>query len=180
MARVTDDQRPPEAALHGIASREWSRDIPVTGGTLTSPVLTMKTAGGDPYTSDPGVGTASMADVSTLRLTWSAADMAALNDTTRPKTYRIEVSGSVDGSNPLSAIGGTFTVYPTTWARSVPSSSATLSLNNGTSLTLSLTVPAPAPTTDGGAPDEIYVDDGIDGGTPTDTFTDTDYDGGSI
>ena len=180
MARTTVDMRPPELALHGIASRELALDIPVEGGTLTSPVLTMKTAGGDAYTTDPGVGTASMADSATLRLAWSSADMAALNDTTRPKTYRIELAGVVDGSNPLSTIGGTLTVYPTTWARPVPSSSATLTLNNGTSLTLSLTVPAPAPTTDGGAPDEIYVDGGIDGGAPTDTFTDTDYDGGSI
>lgn len=180
MSRVTVDGRPPELALHAIAGREFAHEIPVTGGTLTSPVLTMKTSGGDPYTTDPGVGTASMSDVTTLRLAWSAADMAALNDTTRAKVYRIELAGSVDGSNPLSLIGGTFTVYPTTWARSVPSSSATLTVNNGTTLTLSLTVPAPAPTTDGGAPDEIYVDDGIDGGDPDDTFTDTDYDGGSI
>lgn len=180
MSRVTVDGRPPALALHAIAGREFAHEIPVTGGTLTSPLLTMKTSGGDPYTTDPGVGAASLSDAATLRLAWTAADLAALNTTTRQKHYLIEIAGSVDGSNPLSVIGGTLTVYPTTWARSVPSSSTTLVLNNGTTLTLELTVPAPAPATDGGAMDEVYVDDGIDGGSFDDTFTDTDYDGGSI
>ena len=178
MARVTDDQRPPELAIHAIAGREAVKVVTVTGGILTSPVLTMKTAGGDSYTTDPGVGSATMTTAEVLRITWTAADTSALNDTTRPKTYRIELSGSVDGSNPASLIGGTLTVYPTTWSRSVPSSSTTLTLNGGNALTLEITVPTPDSPIDGGAAD--WVADTIDGGTPTDTFTDTDYDGGSI
>lgn len=178
MARVTDDQRPPALALHGIAGRELPKNIAVEGGTLTSPVLTMKTSGGDAYTSDPGVGAASMIDDTTLRLLWSAADMSALNDTTRPKTYIIEVAGSVDGSNPASLIGGTLTVYPTGSAKTLSSSATTLTLNGGNALTLSVTFPDPSEAIDGGAAD--WTADTIDGGSATDTFTDTTYDGGSI
>ena len=181
MSRVTDDQRPPALALHGIAGRELAKNIGVTGGVLTSPVLTMKTSGGDPYTTDPGVGAASMPATDTLRLLWTAADMAALNTTTRPKTYRIEIAGSIDGSNTVSTIGGTLSVYPTTYARDVPSSTTTLSLNNGNALTLSLSVAAPDGPIDGGAFDEQFGGTtGIDGGLHSDTFTDTTYDGGSI
>lgn len=181
MARVTDDVRPSAYAIEAVAGREFARNIPVTGGVLTSPVLTMKTSGGDAFTRDPGVGVASMTTADTLRLVWSAADMAALNDTTRSKTYRIDVTGSVDGNSPQSVIGGTLTVHPTTHTRNIPQTSVTLSLNNGPTLELALTVPAPGVPIDGGAPDEAYGGTtGIDGGLYSDTFTDTTYDGGSI
>jgi hypothetical protein len=179
VSRVTVDGRPPDLAIHAIAGYARSFAIPVTGGTLTSPVLTMKTSGGDPYTTDPGVGTATMTTADTLTLAWTAADLAALNTTTRQRTYRINIAGVVDGGAPGPMIGGTITVYPTTWARSVPQTSATLSLNNGTTLTLTLTVPPAEPPIDGGAPDEVYLD-GIDGGLYSDSFSNTTYDGGSI
>lgn len=80
MPRTIVDLRPPQLDLHGIAGREFALDIPVTGGVLTSPVLTMKTAAGDAYTTDPGVGTATMPSADTLRVAWTAADMSALRD----------------------------------------------------------------------------------------------------
>jgi hypothetical protein len=179
VSRVTVDGRPPDLALHVIAGYAYSLAIPVTGGTLTSPVLSMKTGAGDPYTTDPGVGTATMTTPDTLTVPWTAADTGALNTTTRPKVYRIQVAGVVDGAAAASVIGGTLTTYPTTWARSVPQTSATLSLNNGTTLTLTLTVPPSEPPIDGGAPDEVFLD-GIDGGQFDDSFSDTTYDGGTI
>ncbi len=73
------------------------------------------------------------------------------------------------------------TVYPTGHARSLPQSSTTLTLNNGSTLTLALTVPPADGAVDGGAPDEVFGGtDGMDGGSYSDTFTDTTYDGGSI
>lgn len=181
MPRTIVDLRPPQLDLHGIAGREFALDIPVTGGVLTSPVLTMKTAAGDAYTTDPGVGTATMPSADTLRVAWTAADMSALNTTTRAKTYRIEVAGSIDGAAVASVIGGLLTTYPTTWTRSVPTSSASLVLNNGTTLALEVSVPAPDGPIDGGRSDEVYGGDlpGIDGGSYSSTYTDTTYDGGT-
>jgi hypothetical protein len=181
MSRTIVDQRPPELQLHGIAGRAFAFDIPVTGGVLTSPVLTMRTGAGDPYTTDPGVGTATMVDADTLRIAWTADDMAALNTTTRGsgKTYRIEIAGSVDGGSVASIIGGTLSVYPTTHTRFTPNNAATLSLNNGGTYSLAITVPTPDAPIDGGAPDEVFLD-GIDGGLYSDSFSNTTYDGGSI
>ncbi len=179
MSRVTVDGRPPDLAIHAIAGYAYSLAIPVTGGVLTSPVLTMKTGAGDPFTADPGVGTATMTTADTLTLAWTAADLAALNTTTRQKVYRINIAGVVDGGAAGPMVGGTITTYPSTWARSVPQTTATLSLNNGTTLTLALTVPPAEPPIDGGAPDEVYLD-GIDGGEYDDEFSDTTYDGGTI
>ena len=172
------DLRPPELSIHGIAGRELAQNITITGGVLTSPTMTTKTAGGDSFTTDPGVGSSSMPEAYTLRLVWTAADMAVLNTTTRPKTYRIEVAGSVDGNSATSVLGGTFTVYPTTWARPIPQTTATLTLNNGAAVTLAITVPPPTDPIDGGLAD--WVADSIDGGTHDSIFTDTTYDGGSI
>lgn len=178
MARTIVDQRPPELQIHGIASRELAFNIPVTGGTLTSPVLTMKTGGGDAYTTDPGIGAATMADSDTLRLAWTSADMSALNASTRPINYRIDVAGSVDGGSVASIIGGILTVHPTTSARPLSNTSVTLSLNNGGTYSLAVTVPTPD-ALDGGGPGEIYIDGAVDGGLYSDTFTNTTHDGGT-
>ena len=114
------DLRGAQIAIHASAGRECAPpSIQVTGGLLTTPVLTMRTRTGAAYTTDPGLGAASMADPDSLRLVWSAADMAALCPpaTTRPIEYRIDVAGSIDGGAPAMVLGGTLTVYPTTWAR---------------------------------------------------------------
>jgi len=180
MARAIIDQRPPELTLHVIAGRAVALVIPVTDGVLTSPVMTMRTGAGDPYTTDPGIGLAAMSSATDLRLSWSAADTLALNDSTRgPRAFRIDIAGVVDGGDLVSVIGGVLSVYPPTYARSVPQNSATLSLNNGATLTLTITVPPSDGPWDGGAPDEVFPD-GIDGGLHSDSFTDTTYDGGSI
>lgn len=175
------DLRAPLIALHATAARELALNIPVTGGTLTSPVLSMKTRSGAAFTTDPSVGTASMADSDSLRLAWSAADMAALEAGARPVEYRVEVTGSVDGGAPSQVLAGTLTVYPTTWGRPIPVNElGTLVLNGSPTITLAVTVPTPDGPIDGGRAAEVYGGGlpGLDGGTATSNFTDTFYDGG--
>jgi hypothetical protein len=181
MTRPQLDVRAPQVAIHGSAGRAVAFNIPVTGGTLTSPVLTMRSGAGDPFTADPGVGAASMVDPLTLRVAWTAADMAALNAGTRPLEYRFDVEGVPDGLAVAQVLAGTLTVYPTTWGKQIPANSlGTLVLNGGTTVTLELTVPAPDGPIDGGYHDDRYGGTtGIDGGLFDDTFTDTTYDGGN-
>lgn len=181
MIRPQFDQRAPEVELHGSATRELALNIPVTGGVLTSPALTMKTRGGDPFTADPGRGTVTMADPDSLRLVWSSADMAALNRSTRHVEYGFDVEGVVDGGSVAQVLAGTLTVYPTTWGRPIPVNDlGTLVLNGGSTITVAVTVPTPDGPIDGGRSDEVYGGGlpGLDGGTATSTFTETLYDGG--
>lgn len=175
------DLRAPSIALHAPVGRELALNIPVTGGTLTSPVLAMKTRAGAAFTTDPGVGVASMADSDSLRLVWSAADMAALEAGARPVEYRIEVTGVVDAGVPTQVLAGTLTAYPTTWGRPIPAHElGTLVLNGGSAITLAVTVPTPDGPIDGGRSNEVYGGGlpGLDGGTAASTFTETLYDGG--
>lgn len=181
MIRQQFDQRAPEVELHGSATRELALNIPVTGGVLTSPVLTMKTRGGDRFTAEPGLGTVSMADTDSVRLVWSSADMAALNRSTRPVEYRFDVEGVVNGGAVGQVLAGTLNVYPTTWGRPIPINDlGTLVLNGGSTITVAVTVPAPDGPIDGGRADEVYSSrlQRLDGGTATTGFTDTIYDGG--
>jgi hypothetical protein len=183
MIRPQFDQRAPEVEMHGSATRELALNIPVTGGVLTSPVLTMKTRGGDPFTADPGLGTVSMADPDSLRLVWSSADMAALNRSTRHVEYGFDVEGVVDGGSVAQVLAGTLNVYPTTWGRPIPVNDlGTLVLNGGSTITVAVTVPTPDGPIDGGLLDESLggTGSGIDGGSFADVFTDTTYDGGSF
>lgn len=182
MIRDRVDGRAPEIAIYWSAGRALALNIPVTGGTLTSPVLTMRTSGGDPYSADPGVGTATMPDPLTLRLAWTADDMAALNRTTRIVEYRFDIEGIPDGLSAAQVLAGTLAVYPTTWGKQIPSNNVgTLVLNGGTTIALEVTVPPPDGPIDGGYHDDRYGGTtGIDGGSHDSTFTDTTYDGGSI
>jgi hypothetical protein len=181
MIRPQFDQRAPEVELHGSATRELALNIPVTGGVITSPVLTMKTRGGDRFTAEPGLGAVSMVATASLRLVWSSADMAALNRSTRPVEYRFDVEGVVDGGVVGQVIAGNLTVYPTTWGRPIPRNElGTLVLNGGSTITIAVTVPTPDGPIDGGRADEVYSSrlPRLDGGTATTTFTETIYDGG--
>jgi hypothetical protein len=175
------DVRAPEVDIHGSAGRALALNIPVTGGVITSPVLTMRTGSGDPFTADPGVGTASMPAPQTLRLAWTAPDMAALNTTTRPVRYRFDVAGVPDGLAVAQVLAGTLTVYPTTRGQEPPANTVgTLVLTNGVTFALDVTVPTPDGPIDGGYHDDRYGGTtGYDGGSFDSIFTDTTYDGGN-
>jgi hypothetical protein len=178
MAKI--EQVPPPLDLEVVAGDPLSFPITVIGAVVTSPVITMKTAGGDPYTTDPGVGSASMTSADVCTPSWSAADTAALNTATRPISYRWSLSAVVNGTASYQLLARTLTVLPVGSARRFTPSPTELTINLGTTIDLALTVASTGwPGIDGGAPDEVFLD-GIDGGAFDAAYTDTTYDGGTI
>lgn len=138
MARI--EQLPPDLDLKLIAGRPFAMDVTCTGATITSPVVTMKTAAGDDYTTDPGQPSASVA-AGVITVAWSAADTSALNAATRAKSYRWSLSATVDGDGPFELLAGTLTAYPVGTSGQSSASAATLTFTAGvTAVDLAVTL----------------------------------------
>ena len=181
MAKI--EQVPPPLDLEVVAGDPLPLRLNITGGTVTNPTVTMKTNGGDAFSADPGVPQASMATSSQVLILWTAADTAALNTTTRPKTYLWSWSAVVDSADRYQLVARTLTVLPVGAARKYTPSPTELTINVGTEIALSLEIAGSSlrGNIDGGAFDEVFGGtDDIDGGLFTDTFTTTTYDGGTF
>ena len=125
-------QLPAKLDLECIAGDPFTVTITATGiTTLTSPAVTMTTSGGDAYTTDPGIPTASVAGLA-VTSAWSTADTAALNATTRGKTYRYSIAANPDSAGLFEIVAGTLTVHPVGHAGTSSASSATLAVTVGT------------------------------------------------
>lgn len=126
-------QLPARLDLECVAGDPFALLIAGTGiTTFASAELTMTSAAGDAYTTNPGIGDATALD-DEITLTWTAADTAALNTATRPKAYRYSVSATVDGLGPYELIAGTFSVHPVGASSSTSSTgTANLSVSVGT------------------------------------------------
>lgn len=98
--------------------------------TFSAPVATLLTTGGDAISTDPGVPTAS-ANSAALACAWTAADTAALNTTTKAKTYRYSVAASNDGAGPYAFFAGTLTVHPVGTAGTSTTVAASADVNVG-------------------------------------------------
>lgn len=97
---------------------------------FTSPVAVMTTSAGDSYTTDPGVPTVS-ASTTSLVTAWSAADTAALNTTTRAKTYKYSTEALADDQGAFQVYAGTLTVHPVGTAGVGTSTTQTAALTLG-------------------------------------------------
>jgi len=128
---ATVKQLPTPVNVEVVAGDPFTVTFTATSGvtTFASPAVTVTTAAGDSYTTDPGVPTASAASA-VLTLAWSAADTAALNTGTRAKAYKYSVEATADDEGAFQIFGGTLTVHPvgTTGTGTSSSQSATLTL----------------------------------------------------
>jgi hypothetical protein len=111
MAVSVTKQVPPAHDVEFVAGNPFSLTVTSTGATITSPVVTMKTAAGDAYTTDPGIPTVSQASTVTT-IAFTAADTAALNTSTRPKAYRWSLQALVNGAGPYELVARNITVHP--------------------------------------------------------------------
>jgi hypothetical protein len=127
---VAVKQLPAKLDLEFVAGNPFDLTITCTGATVTSPVVAMKTAAGDAYTTNPGTPAAS-ALASVITVGWGADDSAALNAATRPKTYLWSVQGTVDGEGPFELCAGPLTVRPVGSAGTSTSAAATLAVTVG-------------------------------------------------
>ena len=110
---ATVKQLPARVDAECVAGDPFTATLTATSGvtTFSSPACTMTMGGGDSYTTDPGVPTAS-ANGASLSTAWSAADTAALNTTTKPKVYKWSTKAIADGGSSFQWYGGTITVHP--------------------------------------------------------------------
>ena len=126
---TTVRQLPTRVDAECVAGDPFTATLTATSGvtTFSSPACTMTTGAGDSFTTDPGVPTASAVGAA-LSTTWSAADTAALNTSTKPKTYKWSTKAIADGGSSFQWYGGTLTVHPvgTTGISTTTSTSATV------------------------------------------------------
>lgn len=110
---ATVRQLPARVDVECVAGDPFTATFTASSGvtTFSSAACTMTTGGGDSYTTDPGVPTASASGAS-LSTAWSAADTTALNTTTKPKVYKWSTKAVADGGSSFQWYGGTITVHP--------------------------------------------------------------------
>jgi hypothetical protein len=125
-------QLPTPADITVVAGDPFTITFTATSGvtTFASPAVAMTTSGGDAYTTDPGVPSVSAVGA-VITVTWSAADTAALNATTRGRTYKYSTEATLDGAGPVQLFGGTITVVPVGTTGTSTSSSASATINTG-------------------------------------------------
>ena len=128
---TTVKQLPTPVDVEVVAGDPFAVTFTATSGvtTFASPAVTVTTAAGDAYTTDPGLPVASAASA-VLTCAWSAADTAALITGTRAKVYKYSVEATADGGGPYQIFGGTLTVHPvgTTGTGTSATQSASLTL----------------------------------------------------
>ena len=128
---TTVKQLPTPVDVEVVAGDPFAVTFTATSGvtTFASPAVTVTTAAGDAYTTDPGLPVASAASA-VLTCAWSAADTAALIAGTRAKVYKYSVEATADGGGPYQIFGGTLTVHPvgTTGTGTSATQSANLTL----------------------------------------------------
>lgn len=130
MARLV--QLPQVLDLEWVAGDPFTLSVACTGATITLPAVTMKTAAGDAFTSDPGVPTVTL-NGSTITIAWTGADSDALNTTNRSKAYQWSLEAVVNGEGPFQLVARTATIRPVGSASSISSDSVTLAIAVGTS-----------------------------------------------
>lgn len=125
-------QLPARIDVEFVAGDPFSVVLTATSGvtTFAAPVAFMTTAAGDAYTTDPGIPTASAASAA-LTCAWSAADTAALNTSTRAKSYKYSVEATADGEGAFQIFGGTVTVHPIGYAGTGTTASVSQALTLG-------------------------------------------------
>lgn len=147
MTATTLRQMPPAVDLEFVAGNPFTVTVTCSGATISSPAVTMKTSGGDAYTTDPGVPSVSLA-TNVITSAWSATDSAALNTSSRAKSYRWSLQALVNGDGPYELLARTITVQPVGSAGSVSSTDLSLAVTVGaTAVDLALTVGPGASTT---------------------------------
>lgn len=161
-------QLPAAVDINVVAGNPRNITVTVTGVTVTSPVVTMLTAAGEPFTTNPGIPSVNVAG-DEIQIQWTVADTAALNTTRRDKTYFWSLQATLDGDGPYELLARHMTVKPVGSAGASTSSSTTLAFTIGESA-VALTVSpgiAGSGNIDGGTPSSVYGGTiGIDGGTP--------------
>lgn len=126
-------QLPARLDVECVAGDSLAFTIAATGvDAFTDAAMTMTSAAGDAFTTNPGIGSAT-ADGTDINVEWNTADTAALMTGTRAKSYRYSISATVDGGNNYELVAGTLTIQPI----GVASNTATpgtvnLSVNVGT------------------------------------------------
>ncbi len=126
-------QLPARLDLECVAGDPFALVIAGSGITAFSAAeLTMKTKGGDPFTTNPGIGDAS-ASSTDITVSWNAADTAALNTTTGPKRFKYSIAATVDGLGPYELVAGELVVHPVgAFASSSSPGTVNLSVSVGT------------------------------------------------
>ncbi len=166
---ATVKQLPTPVDVEVVSGDPFTVTFTATSGvtTFASPAVAMTTAAGDAYTTDPGVPSVSAASA-VITLSWSAADTAALNASTRPKAYKYSVEATLDGAGPVQLFGGTITVRPVGSTGTSTTASQTATVNTGgvaVSATIAIGAQGPAGATGAQGPAGADGADGADGAT---------------
>lgn len=105
-------QVPKTRNLEWVAGDPFGVTITWTGATVTEPIVTLKTAGRDPYTTDPGVPLyAQVSDVTSIL--WGVAASTALGaDSKLPKVYKYTIGIKINGDGPHQMIAGDISILP--------------------------------------------------------------------
>jgi hypothetical protein len=178
---ATVKQLPAVLDLEGVAGEPLTVRLTLTGGhTVSSPTVVLRTGAGGTTTVTPDVAQ----DGAVLTLTWSAADMSALNSGRRvAKDYLWALRSNVNGEGPFGLVARSLLVHPAGTADVATEYDLDLAVTvGGADVTLAIVIDGAAVADlDAGAPDEIYAPgDTIDGGDPDDDPTESDIDGGTL
>lgn len=79
-----------------------------SGLTLASPTLALRTAAGDVFTGGPTAALSS----GNIVTSFTGAQTAAMNTTSRGRKFRFSIGATLDGAGPYQLLGGWFTVRP--------------------------------------------------------------------
>jgi hypothetical protein len=158
-------QLPADVDIEFVAGDEYTVTFTATSGvtTFSVPSIAFLTASGDAAASNlPTVS----AGGAVLTASWSAANSAALNTTTRAKNYKYSVRATADGSVTGQVFGGTCTIHPVgTTGLGTSSSVAADVYLGGTSVTATVSLGGTVGQIDGGSAESVFGGtSSIDGG----------------
>lgn len=159
-------QLPADVDVEFVAGDPFTITFTATSGVsgFTSPTISFTTAAGDTVASNlPTTGAAG----TQLTAAWSAPNSAALNTTTRPKTYKYSVRATADGSATGQVFGGTCVIHPvgTTGVGTSSSVAADVYLG-GVAVTATVALGGTLGQIDGGSATSVYGGTtSIDGGS---------------
>lgn len=147
MAATTVSQVPPPVDLEFIAGNPFTLSVTCTGATISSPVVTMRTAGGDVYTTNPGTPAVSVA-TNVITVAYGTDDSSALNATSRSKEFLWSLQALVNGAGPFELLARRIKVLPTGASGGTTSTDLDLAVTVGSqAITLALTIGPGASTT---------------------------------
>ena len=159
-------QLPADVDVEFVAGDPFTITFTATSGVtaFTSPTISFLTAGGDTVAANlPSVA----ASTTQLTATWSAANSAALNTTTRTKRFKYSVRATANGSATGHVFGGICEIHPvgTTGLGTTSSVTADVYLG-GVAVTATVALGGTLGQIDGGSATSVYGGTtSIDGGS---------------